>query len=108
MNVKTATGTKDKAEGRRELKSVEAWTDGSCDTATGHGGSALAAKRCHDRHGSRLLVAKGVQHRSTGIRLASKQTERVILPGGNLRREFTVHILDEPYQSFIIGKRLSR
>ena len=64
MNVKTATGTKDKAEGRRELKSVEAWTDGSCDTATGHGGWAYLL-----RYGEHETKASGYEAGTTNNRM---------------------------------------
>jgi len=64
MNVKTATGTKDKAEGNRELKSVEAWTDGSCDTATGHGGWAYLL-----RYGEHETKASGYEAGTTNNRM---------------------------------------
>ncbi len=49
---------------RGELKLVRAWTDGSCDTATGHGGWAFLL-----RYGERSTAASGYEAATTNNRM---------------------------------------
>ena len=49
---------------KKERKLVEVWTDGSCDTASGHGGWAFLL-----RYGQRSLAASGYEAGTTNNRM---------------------------------------
>ena len=49
---------------KKALKLVEVWTDGSCDTASGHGGWAFLL-----RYGQRSLAASGYEAGTTNNRM---------------------------------------
>jgi len=62
--MRTETEPREAASGKKELKSVQAWTDGSCDTASGHGGWAYLL-----RYGEHETKASGYEAGTTNNRM---------------------------------------
>lgn len=69
------------------MKAVQAWTDGSCDTTTGHGGWAFLL-----RYGQRGMTASGYEANTTNNRMELTAAVKVL---EELKEPCTVHMVTD-------------